>query len=239
MRGLRSRKAANTASSRHVEVDQYPSLQDALVRLSEALPAGERSNLAGVLDVAGPVLGDRITMTNKAWSFSVNELKQGLGLASLVVVNDFAATARADSAPSAQGRSHGRPGTAGSERQHRRDRSGNGSRHERADSERQRLDAGRGRGRSCHARRLHAGRSSPIVEMLRKRWSHVSEERVLSGAGAGEPLRGVVRDRRQGTPDAVARRRDAACHRQTDERSASGRSPCSAASSAASPAISR
>ena len=80
---------------RHVEVDQYPSLLDALSDYLRALPPAERAHLAGLLDVAGPVLGDRITMTNKAWSFSVGELKQGLGLASLTVVNDFAATARA------------------------------------------------------------------------------------------------------------------------------------------------
>src|SRR6202012_307406 len=36
-----------------------------------------------------------ISMTNKAWSFSVEELRQSLDLSSLKVVNDFAATAQA------------------------------------------------------------------------------------------------------------------------------------------------
>ena len=223
---------------RHVEVDQYPSLQDALSDYLQALPAGERKNLAGVLDVAGPVLGDRITMTNKAWSFSVDELKQGLGLASLDRRERFRRDRARDSLSFAQGHSHGRPRAAGSERQYRGDRSGNGSRHERADSERQRLDAGRGRGRSRHARRLHAGRvrdRRDAAQALEPRLRGARAER----GGAGKPLRGVVRDRRQGAADAVARRRDAACHRQDGRRSASGRSPCSAASSAASPAISR
>ena len=71
-------KAGKYDQLRHVEVDHYPSLQDALSDYLQAFPAGERANLAGVLDVAGPVLGDRITMTNKAWSFSVEELKQAL-----------------------------------------------------------------------------------------------------------------------------------------------------------------
>ena len=52
-------------------------------------------------------------MTNKAWSFSVNELKQGLGLASLVVVNDFAATARAIPHLSRKDHSRDRPAGAG------------------------------------------------------------------------------------------------------------------------------
>jgi glucokinase len=79
----------------HVEVDHYPSLHDALSEYLTALPASERAGLSGALAIAGPVLGDRISMTNKAWSFSIEDLKQSLGLTSLLVVNDFAATARA------------------------------------------------------------------------------------------------------------------------------------------------
>jgi glucokinase len=167
---------------RHVEVDQYPSLHDALSDYLRALPAGERAHLKGVLAIAGPVLGDRISMTNKAWSFSVTELQQELGLASLVVVNDFAATARAiphlphkdvftvgPGLPDARGNiGVVGPGTglgvsalipSGSDWV---------------------LVAGEGGHATLAA-------STPeefaIVEMLRKRWSHVSAERVLSGAG--------------------------------------------------------
>ncbi len=80
---------------KHVEVDRYPSLYDALSDYLKALPDTERTNLSGALAIAGPVLGDRISMTNKAWSFSIDELKRSLDLASLTVVNDFAANARA------------------------------------------------------------------------------------------------------------------------------------------------
>ena len=167
---------------RHVEVDHYPSLQDALSDYLQALPAGERSNLAGALAIAGPVLGDRISMTNKAWSFSVNELKQGLGLASLAVVNDFAATARAiphiprqdiftvgPAVPEAKGNIGViGPGT------------GLGMSALIPDGGDWVLVAGEGGHATLAA-------STPeefaIVEMLRKRWSHVSAERVLSGAG--------------------------------------------------------
>src|SRR5258708_21748215 len=80
---------------KHVEVDRYPSLHDALSDYLKALPDTERSNLSGALAIAGPVLGARLSMTNKAWSFSTAALKPSLALASLPVVNDFAATARA------------------------------------------------------------------------------------------------------------------------------------------------
>ena len=167
---------------RHVEVDQYPSLRDALSDYLQALPASERSHLVGVLDVAGPVLGDRITMTNKAWSFSVDELKQGLGLASLTVVNDFAATARAipylpakdlltvgPQLPEAKGNiAVIGPGT------------GLGMSALVPNGGDWVLVAGEGGHATLAA---STPQEFAIVEMLRKRWSHVSEERVLSGAG--------------------------------------------------------
>lgn len=45
--------------------------------------------------VAGPVAGDRIAFTNRAWSFSVAETRAALRLTRLEVVNDFEAQARA------------------------------------------------------------------------------------------------------------------------------------------------
>jgi glucokinase len=77
---------------KHVETEHYPSLHDALADYLNAQPHGE---LSGALAIAGPVLGDRISLTNKAWSFSIEDLKQSLNLATLTVVNDFAATAQA------------------------------------------------------------------------------------------------------------------------------------------------
>ncbi len=50
---------------------------------------------AVALDVAGPVAGDRIALTNHPWSFSRAELGRRLGAERLVVVNDFAAVAAA------------------------------------------------------------------------------------------------------------------------------------------------
>lgn len=45
--------------------------------------------------IASPVLGDVVSMTNCAWTFSVSELKRSLGFDSLTVVNDFVAQALA------------------------------------------------------------------------------------------------------------------------------------------------
>src|SRR5215471_20863667 len=69
---------------KHVEVDRYPSLHDALSDYLGTLSQGERAQLAGALAIAGPVLGDSISMTNKAWSFSIAELMRSLNLTSLV-----------------------------------------------------------------------------------------------------------------------------------------------------------
>src|SRR5439155_16890456 len=44
---------------------------------------------------AGPVTADAVALTNHPWSFTISGLKQHLGLARLLVVNDFAASALA------------------------------------------------------------------------------------------------------------------------------------------------
>ncbi|HEY1394203.1 MAG TPA: glucokinase [Methylibium sp.] len=45
--------------------------------------------------IANPVDGDRVQMTNYHWQFSIEEMRQQLGLETLVVVNDFTALAMA------------------------------------------------------------------------------------------------------------------------------------------------
>ena len=45
--------------------------------------------------IANPVEGDRVHMTNSHWQFSIEEMRQHLGLDTLVVVNDFTALAMA------------------------------------------------------------------------------------------------------------------------------------------------
>ncbi len=47
------------------------------------------------IGIATPVLGDRVSMTNHPWSFSIRELQAALALQQLVVINDFTALALA------------------------------------------------------------------------------------------------------------------------------------------------
>jgi glucokinase len=47
------------------------------------------------LAVANPVSGDQVRMTNRAWEFSTDAVRRELGLATLLVVNDFTALAMA------------------------------------------------------------------------------------------------------------------------------------------------
>ncbi len=54
-------------------------------------PSPDRAAIA----VASPVVGDRVSMTNRDWSFSITELQAMLGLGGLRVVNDFTAQALA------------------------------------------------------------------------------------------------------------------------------------------------
>jgi 2,3-bisphosphoglycerate-dependent phosphoglycerate mutase len=51
-----------------------------------------------VLAVAGPVLGDEVAFSNSAWRFSIDDVRQGLGLHKLVVINDLVAHALSFSA---------------------------------------------------------------------------------------------------------------------------------------------
>lgn len=55
---------------------------------------GARPTRAAIA-LAAPVDGDEIRLTNRAWSFSRQELRQALGLEDLRLVNDFGAIARA------------------------------------------------------------------------------------------------------------------------------------------------
>jgi glucokinase len=71
--------------------DQFATLWDGLQHyLAEHAPAKPRSCALGV---ATPITGDRIVLTNNAWSFSIHDLQQRLGVERLLVLNDFSALA--------------------------------------------------------------------------------------------------------------------------------------------------
>jgi glucokinase len=121
-------------------------------------------------------------MTNKAWSFSVEELRQSLDLSSLKVVNDFAATAQAIPHLSEAQKfrigpelpaGHGNIGIVGPG-------TGLGMSSLIPIGREWVLVAGEGGHATLAA---STDEEFSIIKMLRKRWNHVSAERVLSGAG--------------------------------------------------------
>jgi len=73
--------------------DGVADLQELLAR--ELAAAGKSRPAIAALAVAGPVDGDHIALTNRAWSFSQAKLKRALKLKRLIVVNDFVAVAHA------------------------------------------------------------------------------------------------------------------------------------------------
>ena len=165
----------------HVEVKQYATLQDALAAYLKKLPAGRRPTSAA-LAVAGPVSGDEIALTNLNWSFSILAIEKALGLSSLKVFNDFAATAMAipclplfDSytvgtvAPGTDGPIGViGPGT------------GLGVSALVPNGDRLVLLPGEGGHVTMPA---VTAREERVLDVLRQRWPHVSAERVLSGSG--------------------------------------------------------
>jgi glucokinase len=70
---------------------EYATLADA-VRAYLARHPGDAVRHA-VLAIATPIDGDAVRMTNHHWQFSIAAMRDALGLATLLVVNDFAALA--------------------------------------------------------------------------------------------------------------------------------------------------
>jgi glucokinase len=74
-------------------LEDYPGIADALEAYLK-LESGPRPNDAA-LAIASPVTGDRVTLTNHPWSFSTEGLRRRFGFKQLRIINDFAANALA------------------------------------------------------------------------------------------------------------------------------------------------
>jgi glucokinase len=86
--------AGGTRDTQILHGADYPTLADAAhAYLDMVKPATSPRQAA--IDVASPVTGDQVTLTNAAWSFSISALKKDLGLERLEVINDFTAVALA------------------------------------------------------------------------------------------------------------------------------------------------
>ena len=71
----------------------YPRFEDAVRAYLARCPAGQVRH--AVIAIATPVGGDMVKMTNHDWAFSIEQTRAALGLATLLVVNDFAALSMA------------------------------------------------------------------------------------------------------------------------------------------------
>jgi glucokinase len=83
-----------TRDTRVLACSEYPTLEDACATYLAEVAPGERPARAAFA-VASPVIGDWVDMTNHIWSFSIEALHQHLGFETLRVVNDFVAVALA------------------------------------------------------------------------------------------------------------------------------------------------
>jgi glucokinase len=75
--------------ARKLPIARYPGIVEAALDYLSGGPKVEDA----VLAVAGPVLGDEVRFINSAWRFSIDDVRQRLGLHRLVVVNDLVAQA--------------------------------------------------------------------------------------------------------------------------------------------------
>ncbi len=94
--GTNARFARVGADGRHGEpvrlaVAEYPDLATAVRAALDRLPGPPVDRAAFAF--AGPITGDAVSLTNAGWSFSIAALREELGLAHLLVLNDFAALA--------------------------------------------------------------------------------------------------------------------------------------------------
>ena len=82
-----------TASLRSAE---YADFSTAASTYLQGLPADQVPHIRhAAIAIANPVEGDEVRMTNYPWQFSIEQMRQRMGLEALVVVNDFTALAMA------------------------------------------------------------------------------------------------------------------------------------------------
>jgi glucokinase len=91
-RDAAGQRAGRLIMPHHFACADYSDLAEAII--AYLTRTGARPQGACVA-VAGPVIGDRVSLTNSAWSFSIADTARRFGLAPLLVVNDFQALAHA------------------------------------------------------------------------------------------------------------------------------------------------
>ncbi|MBU6488451.1 MAG: bifunctional transcriptional regulator/glucokinase [Burkholderiales bacterium] len=158
----------------------YPTIEDVLKKYLKDTKVGRVNHAA--IAIANPVDGDHVSMTNFKWAFSIEATRRALGFDTLLVVNDFTALAMA------------LPGLTDTQRL----QVGGGAR--RQNSVIGLLGPGTGLGVSglipaddrwiaLGSEGGHASfapqdeREDIVMQYARKKWPHVSFERVSAGPG--------------------------------------------------------
>lgn len=80
----------------HIKIltaNEYNSISDALRDYMSSI--GSLNPQAACVAIAGPVVGDRVRMTNLSWEFSCEDIAKEFNLHTFVAMNDFAAVAAA------------------------------------------------------------------------------------------------------------------------------------------------
>ena len=168
-------------AARVYALNDYPSPIEAIAAFlqEESLAAGPQQ---AVLAVASPITGDRVTLTNHPWTFSIKAVREHFGLRRLRVINDFAANAVAVPHLGDGDRLQIGPGSPAT------------------DAAIGVIGPGTGLGVSAltpmpggwmpiegeggHVTMAPAdAQEAAVLELMRKRYDHVSAERVLSGSG--------------------------------------------------------
>jgi glucokinase len=175
------RPDGTTTAPRAYALSDHPSLVEAIgAYLAEESPSARPGQ--AVLAIASPITGDQVTLTNHPWTFSIEAVRKHLGLSRLRVINDFAANAVAIPHLTDGDRLQIGPGSPV------------------ADAPIGVIGPGTGLGVSAllpmpdgwtpiegeggHVTMAPAdAQESAVLELMRRRYDHVSAERVLSGAG--------------------------------------------------------
>lgn len=77
----------------HVPTASFPSIEAAIADVTKAV-SGPRPRSA-VIDIAGPVVGDEVALTNAVWVLRPREIMRATGMADVILLNDFEALAMA------------------------------------------------------------------------------------------------------------------------------------------------
>ncbi len=134
------------------------------------------------LAVAAPILGDEVHMTNLDWAFSQLKLRDSLGLAHLIVVNDFSAVAWAlpELAPGDRRQTGGGSAAAGTAMATLGPGSGLGVASLIPAADTWAIASGEGGHVSLAACNEE---EDSVIALIREQFGHCSAERVLSGPG--------------------------------------------------------